>query len=247
MTDTLHAEMRKAWTTSTIWWLLLAAMGIVALGTYLSIALDDADGQALLTDDALRIAVHGASGGSILMAVAGVIGVAGEWRHGQASQTFMTVPRREKVLVAKAAVYGLIGLVYGAAASAVALVIAWAVYRAENVTFPFDSSVVWTAVLGIIAAAALMGLAGVGVGAISRNPLMGVVVTLVWFFALEPIVDSASSTVGRWFPGSASTALAAFPGDDQLSAGMAALALSAAALVLLGLGAAKFRTVDIIS
>lgn len=247
MTDTLRAETRKAATTSTIWWLLLAAMVIVALGTYLSIALGDAEGQALLTEDALRIAAHGASGGSILMAVAGAVGVAGEWRTGQASQTFMGTPRRERVLAAKAVVYAVIGLVYGAIASGVALAIAWVVYRSEGVAFPFGDSVVWISLAGVIAAAVLLGLLGVGIGAVIRNQVLAVVVTLVWFFVLEPIVGSASSAVGRWFPGSASTALAGFPGDDQLSAGVAAAVVGAAALALLALGTAKVKSADVTS
>jgi hypothetical protein len=140
-------------TTSTIWWILLAAMVIVALGTYLTVALGDTEGQALLSDDALREAIHGASGGSVLMAVAGVIGVAGEWRTGQANQTFMSTPRRERVLAAKAAVYTGVGLIFGVVASLVALPIAWAVYRAEGVTFPLDNAVVWTSLGGVIAPA----------------------------------------------------------------------------------------------
>jgi hypothetical protein len=247
MTDTLRSEARKALTTGTIWWLLLVAMVIVALGTYLTVALGDAEGQALLSDDALREAVHGASGGSVLMAVAGVIGVAGEWRTGQASQTFMSTPRRERVVVAKAVVYAGVGLIYGAVASLVALPLAWAVYRAEGVAFPLGDGAVWSALAGGVAAAVLLGLLGVGVGAMMRNQVLGVVVTLGWFFLLEPIIGSASASVGKWFPGGAAGALAAFPGDDQLSVGAAAAALAAAALVLLMLGTAKLRSADVAS
>jgi ABC-2 type transport system permease protein len=241
----LRSEARKAMTTSTIWWILLAAMVIVALGTYLTVALGDTEGQALLSDDALREAIHGASGGSVLKAVAGVIGVAGEWRTGQANQTFMSTPRRERVLAAKAAVYTGVGLIFGVVASLVALPIAWAVYRAEGVTFPLDNAVVWTSLGVALAAAVLLGLLGVGVGAILRNQVLGIVVTLGWFFLLEPIIGSASSAVGKWFPGSASSALAAFPGDDQLSVGAAAAVLASAALLLLMLGTAKLRSADV--
>jgi hypothetical protein len=97
----------------------------------------------------------------------------------------------------------------------------------------------------VFAAAVLLGLLGVGVGAILRNQVLGIVVTLGWFFLLEPIIGSASSAVGKWFPGSASSALAAFPGDDQLSVGAAAAVLASAALLLLMLGTAKLRSADV--
>ena len=55
------------------------------------IAADSSAG--MLTDRKLQEAMHGAAAGAILVIIAGIVGVAGDWRHGQASQVFLTTPR----------------------------------------------------------------------------------------------------------------------------------------------------------
>lgn len=247
MTDLLRSESRKAAASGSIWWMLLAAIGIVALGTFLSVALGDAEGSALLTDEALREAMHGAAGGSILMAAVGVIGVAGEWRTGQISQTFMSTPQRWKVVLAKTHVYAGIGLLYGTVAAAVGLAAAWGSYQGEDVVFPFDRAAVWFPLAGVVLSAALLGVIGVAVGALLRNQVLGLIVTLGWFFLVEPILGVLPDEVTRWFPGSAQAAVTGFPGDDQLAVVPAGLALTGVALLLLVIGTYVVRRSDVTS
>jgi ABC-2 type transport system permease protein len=222
----LTAEFHKARANPTIWWLLLVTAALGALSTYLVIALSDEEGAALLTDHSLQEAVHGASVGAILVAVAGIIGTAGEWRFGQATQTFLTTARRGRVVVAKAVVYAVVGLFYGVAASATALAAAWAAYRGEDLTLPFDRSAVWLTLAGVVLSAVLLAMLGVAIGAVVRNQVAAIVGALAWFFLVEPIVHTASVSVARWLPATASTAIARFPDEDLLSPGMAALVLS---------------------
>ncbi|QVQ53051.1 hypothetical protein J4H86_04400 [Spiractinospora alimapuensis] len=245
MITTLRSETRKVAATGTIWWLLLTAAGIVALGTFLAVGLSDAEGDALLTDNQLRETMHGAAGGSILMAAVGVIGIAGEWRTGQINQTLMSTPRRWWVVTSKAGVYGALGVVYGVVASGIALVAAWGSYRAENLVFPFDSAAVWYSLLGVVLAAAVFGVLGVAVGALVRNPVIGVVVALGWFLLIEPILASASTTLGRWLPGEASTALTGFPNSDLHTPQTAGVLFAGIAVGLLILGAAKVQRADV--
>lgn len=236
MSAVLRAEARKAVSNSTIWWLLLVAAGLGAISTYLVVALGDEEGAALLTEHELQEAVHGASVGSILVTVAGIIGMAGEWRFGQAGQTFLTTSRRWRVVGAKAAVYAGVGLLYGVAASITATAAAWGAYRTEDLTLPLDRSAVWLTLLGVVAGAVLLGLLGVAIGAVLRNQVVAIVLALGWFFLFEPIVYGASLSVGRWLPGTASTALARFPEDGNLSPGLAAVVLAGFVLVGLAFG-----------
>lgn len=242
---TLRSETRKVAATGTIWWLLLAAAGIVALGTFLAVGLGDAEGEALLTENALRETMHGAAGGSILMAAVGVIGIAGEWRTGQINQTLMSTPQRWQVVTSKAGVYSALGVVYGVVASAIALAAAWASYRAEGVVFPFDDSAVWFSLLGVVLAAAVFGVLGVAIGALLRNQVIGIVAALGWFLLVEPILASASTTVGRWLPGEASIALTGFPNPDLHTPQTAGLLFAGVALGLLLLGAMKVQRADV--
>jgi ABC-2 type transport system permease protein len=236
MSPLLHAELRKARATSVVWWLLLAAAGLGAVSTYLTIALGDAEGAALLTDSSLREAMHGASIGSILVAVAGIIGMAGEWRFGQASQTFLTTAQRWRVVRVKAIVYAGIGLLYGSVASAAATATAWGAYRGEGVALPLERSAVWLTLLGVITAAGLLALLGIAIGAVVRNQVIAIVATLAWFFLLEPLVYSASLSVARWLPGLASAALARMPEDGNLSPGQAAVVLAGIVAIGLAMG-----------
>lgn len=245
MITTLRSETRKVAATGTIWWLLLAAAGIVALGTFLAVGLSDAEGDALLTETSLRETVHGAAGGSILMAAVGVIGIAGEWRTGQINQTLMSTPQRWWVVTSKAGVYAALGVVYGVVASGIALLAAWVSYRAENLAFPFDSSAVWYSLLGVVLAAAVYGVLGVAIGALLRNQVIGIVVTMGWFLLIEPILSSASATLGRWLPGGASTALTGFPNPDLHTPQTAGLLFAGIALGFLALGVAKVQRADV--
>jgi ABC-2 type transport system permease protein len=236
MSPLLHAELRKVRATPVIWWLLLAAAALGAISTYLTVALSDAQGAALLTDSNVQEAMHGASIGSVLVAVAGIIGMAGEWRFGQVSQTFLTTAQRSLVVGAKAVVYTGIGLLYGVVASASATATAWGAYRGEGVTLPLERSAVWLTLLGVIAAAGLLALLGLAVGSVVRNQVIAIVATLAWFFLLEPVVYAASMSIARWLPGMASAALARMPEDGNLSPGLAAMVLAGIVAIGLALG-----------
>jgi ABC-2 type transport system permease protein len=222
----VRAEARKAAATPVNWLLLAVSTLLGALSTVLLVALADEEGAALLTDSKLQEAMHGASVGVILVAVAGAMGMAGDWRFGQADTAFLTSPRRWRVVRAKATVYAAVGAVFGAVVSTGALVGAGVAYGAEGLTFPLDRSAVWLTLLGVSSSAVLLAVLGVALGAIVRSPIVAVVGALAWFFLVEPVVFSASTAVARWLPGLAATGLGRAPEDALLSPGPAALVLA---------------------
>lgn len=235
MSALLRAELRKAAATPSLWWLLLGVAAIGVVGTLAPLIAFEGATEELLTDEKLQQAMHGAAAGAILVIVAGVILMAGEWRHGQATQSFLTTPVRSNVVAVKSIVSMGIGGVYGIAAGVASAATAWAWYRGEGVTLPFGRSAVWLTLVGCLAVSVLFGLLGVAVGAITRNQVGGIVGSLPWMALVEPALFAASPSVFRWLPGVASFSLRRQPNDDLLSVGPATaviLVVVAATLVL---------------
>lgn len=245
MSRLFATEIRKAGASTTTWLLLGITALVGALSTVLLVALADEDGAAMLTDARLQEAMHGASVGALLVVVAGCVAMAGDWRHGQSATTFLTEPRRSRVVVARAAVYAVVGLLYGLAVSAAAVAAATVAYRADGTTFPLDRSAVWLTLAGVTASAVLLGMLGVAIGAVARSPVVGVVGALAWFFMVEPILFEASTTVARWLPGMAATGLGRAPAEGMLAPGPAALVLAAAATAVLVVGTRLVERADV--
>ena len=216
MSRLLRAELRKVTATGMTWWLLLGTVAIGILGTLAPLIAVDGRPVDLLADDQVRGALHGASGGSILVIVAGIVGTAGEWRFGQASQAFLTTPRRWRVVAVKTVVYMVVGAVYGLAAAAAATATAAAWYDSKGLGLPFGRSSVWLTLVGCVVVAVLFGILGVAVGAIVRKQVPAIVVTLAWTVLAEPALFAAAPGVFRWLPGMAALSLRRQPSDDLL-------------------------------
>ena len=69
--------------------------------------------------------------------------------------------------------------------------------------------------LGLIAASAIWGALGVGVGAVVRSQVGAMIGTLVWFLIAEPLVGHLLSGVSPYLPGAALGAI--FEGSEDLS------------------------------
>jgi ABC-2 type transport system permease protein len=233
----LRSELLRVRATPTIWWLLLGTAAIGVLGTLAPLVALDDDPVALMTDDRLQGAMHGAAAGVTLVIVAGIIGMAGDWRFGQAIQTFLSTPRRLRVLAARAAVYAGVGAVFGVVAGAACAVTAWGWYRANDLALPLERSAVWLTLLGCLAVSMLFGILGVGIGAATRNQVAAIVGTLAWLTLVEQALFAAAPSVFRWLPGIASFALRRQPNDDLLSVAPAAAVLVAVTGAFLVAGA----------
>ena len=236
MRNTVRAELRKVLATPTIWWLLLGTVGIGIVGTLAPLIAANGTKAEFLTDRRLQEALHGAAAGSMLVLVAGIIGMAGEWRFGQASQTFLTTPQRWRVVLAKTGTYAGVGAVYGLVAGAASTATAAAWYRANDLSLPLGRSAVWLTLLGCLAVAVLFGVLGVAVGALARNQVVAIVAALGWMLLLEPALFAASAPVFRWLPGMASISLRRQPAEGLLPIGLASAVLVGVIVVALAVG-----------
>jgi ABC-2 type transport system permease protein len=234
MTALLRAEVRRLAATPTTWWLLLGTVGIGIVGTLAPLIATDAT-PARLTDAGLQEALHGAAAGGTLVLVAGILAMAGDWRHGQATQTFLTTPRRHRVVAARAISHLGLGTGFGIAAGAASTLTAWTWYRSEGFDLPLDRAAVWLTLAGCVTSAAAFGVLGVAIGGITRNQVGAIVGSLAWLILVEPALLAASPAVARWLPGIASLAVARQPAADLLPMGAAVAVLAAAVVVALAL------------
>ena len=174
----------------------------------------------------------------VLLLVLGIQFIAQEYRFGTIRATFTAVPDRRRLLLAKTA-FGIgVGLVTASVAVAGSLVVAAIVLNGEGRSIPFDTRLIET-IAGYLLIAGISVPLGIGVGAITRNPALGITAVLLDMFVLESLVTVfVSEDVGSVLPFTAS--FAAIPehgGGSGLSPwSVAVLVYAAWAIGLLVIG-----------
>lgn len=186
-------------------------MAITALYTSLSLAFSsDSDTWTLplTTIKGQRTLLSiGAGGGAPLAAVLGAIGLTSEFRHRTATATFLATPHRGRVVIAKLVAYAVAGAGYGVACTGVVLGITWPWLAAKDITLNLADGAPTLA--GVVAAVAVFGLLGVGLGSLVREQVATVVGLLIYLFVVEPILTGIGA-LDKWamyLPGSARSAL----------------------------------------
>lgn len=239
MTRLVHSELLKLRTTRTARVLLtLAAAGTAAL-VAIVLLLAGRPGQPALGPDALRLLVLVPAQPLTLAAlVLGVLGMAGELRHGTATSTFLVTPKRGRVVAAKLAAAAVTGLAMAAASSAAVLAVGLPWLRAKGIDVAIADAGVAARVAGLAVAVALYAVLGTGLGALLRNQVAAVVVGLLWWTqGVERVLTGILHQPGleRWLPKGAAAALTA-PGDGTLPMWAGALVFAAYGLGLALLG-----------
>jgi ABC-2 type transport system permease protein len=134
MTRLVRSELLKLRTTRTTRVLLaLAAAGTAALIAAV-LLLAGQPGQPALGPDALRqLVLVPAQPLTLAALVLGVLGMAGELRHGTATSTFLVTPERGRVVAAKLAAAAVTGLAMSLASSAAVLAVGLPWLRAKGI------------------------------------------------------------------------------------------------------------------
>lgn len=242
MIDLVAAEWLKLRTTRLLHGMLPAAV-LISLAAVAGVVVS-ADGRdALETTKGIRQVLSVTGAGAIIVLVVGIIISAGEYRHGTAADTFLTTPRRQRVLAAKLAVGAGVGLATGAVTSLASIGIASLLYSVEDAAFPFDDAEVWLTLAGTLAYTTLFAVLGVALGSLVRNQVLAVTGAFAWFAVVEHTLVNLVPDVGRWLPAAAGQAMVRTPLDSLLSplGGAAVLAAYGAAIALAGIRAEATR------
>jgi len=178
----------------------------------------------------------------ILAAILGVMLASGEYRHTNATLTYLATPRRGRVLTAKTVAAALVGFLYGILAGVVATGTALVFIAAHHDHVTLSTLTMIGHILGAGLGAALLAAIGVAIGSLIRAQVPGIIGTLVWCLVIESILGGSLTAIRPYLPYTVATTL----GGAKLGAGafgpgysvsnQHALSFVVAALALAALG-----------
>jgi ABC-2 type transport system permease protein len=234
---------------STIWTLLAAFIIVVGLGLAISA------GQAHERDhgrnfDPLLSSLGGTFLAQLAIGVLGVMMITGEYATGSSRSTFAAVPKRLPVLWAKAVVYAVVAFVVMTIAAFIAFFGGQGILSSKHLNVTLSDDGVLPRVFGSPFYLVLIGLMGLGLGAIIRSTaggiaaLVALVLILPIIFSLLP--SSVNDNVGPYLPGNAGQALFQLkPDDNALSPGAGVAVLVAWVAVVIAIGAVLLKRRDV--
>ena len=204
MRSLIRAEVLKLRTVRGPW-LVLAAGPLLVIAGISGLVVSGGD----LHDPATQAKALGHVGLTAIFALAfGILAVAGEYRHKTITDTYLSTPRRDRVILSKLVVYTLVGGLCGVLASAVGLATAAAWWAGKGASFSWSDARMWQTIGGSITWNAAFAAIGVGLGALIRNLAGAIAVALAWLALIEGILSQlVGSSLSRWLPFNAGLAL----------------------------------------
>lgn len=231
------SELAKLTTTRAARWLIVSAALLAALAISGVVAGGVAQDE-LATETGLRTVLGHGGLGALLVLVLGILASAGEFRHGTVVDTFLTEPRRTRVVGAKLLTGALVGVATGLLLALTTATTTGIWYAAKDVPLDLASAPVVRSLVGIVLWAALYAAIGVAFGSIIHTPAAAIVSIVVWLFVVETAISGLVSEVGRWLPATAAATLGyapGFPGEPLLpQAGAGVVLLGWAGLATVG-------------
>ena len=211
---------------STRWSLLVAfvlTIGIAALAcTVVAHHWPQMSPQDRASFHPLEVNLAGVQIAQLAIGVLGVLVITGEYSTGMIRATMAAVPRRLPVLWAKALVFGAVTLALFVPSVLAAFFAGQAILSRRHVNVGIGDPGVARVVLGAALYLTVIGLFGLGLGAIVRNTAGGIATFAGILFVLPPLMNvlptSWNDAASPYLPLNAGEALLALPrGDNQLA------------------------------
>lgn len=236
-----RAELLKVRTTRTVLGLLAGMAALLVLIVVVNIA--GSDKEDLEGTEGLRTVLTIGGTGYVFTLCLGVIGMAGEYRHGTIGHLFVAAPQRWQIVVAKVVSYAIAGAVFGAMAVLLVFSIGAAGLSIKDVDVRMDGALPPKVALGTVLACSLAAVIGVGLAALVKEQVVALMIGVGWTLVIDTFLSAAVPEVNKYFPGGAITALLRQSTDNVLSQGLAVLLLAgyAAAFAIAGTLVAQRR------
>jgi ABC-2 type transport system permease protein len=200
----IYSEFRKL-TTIRSPWLLLAAGPLVVVAGVAGLVMSGGNVRDPATQSKALAHVGLAA---IFTLVFGILAVAGEYRDGTITDTYLSFPARGRVLAAKLAVYSLAGAGAGLVSSLAAITAVAAWWSAKGSTLHLSAADTWSTLGGGVGVNVAFAAIGVSIGALIRNLAGAIAASLAWIALIEGIAGQlVGSGLARWLPFYASQAL----------------------------------------
>jgi len=209
--DVLRSEAGKLRSVRSTYWTLFAAVAFnIAFAALEAVFLPDrlsAGDKATL--DGVRVSLGGSHLSQIAIGVLGVLVISSEYTTGLIRSTLSAVPRRKVLLAAKATVFAATAFLVGTAASFAAYLVFQALLTGDSLRSSIGDPGVVRALVGGGLYLTVLGLLGLGLGAIAA--LLGLLFVPQILVQLLPEVWRTS--VGRYVPMQAGSQIFAQRGE----------------------------------
>lgn len=250
MTTLVRAELRKLTTTKLWLWMLILGLAMTGATTSAAIGFAEPGPLGLNTVAGQRTVFAQATATLVVVGILGIIAITGEFVHQTATPTFLTVPRRGRVVVAKLLTYAAAGLGYATACTAVVLAVALPWLAAKDVAVVLTGTDLARTLLGVALEVALYAVLGVAIGCLVRHQIAAIVGFVVYIFVIGPILTGvhATSDVAQYLPYQAGNALGRLTSSTDVAmlgqtAGGLTLLVWALALAIVGTRVAVRRDI----
>ncbi|HUZ09267.1 MAG TPA: hypothetical protein VMU76_03780 [Acidimicrobiales bacterium] len=207
--DVVRSEWTKIWTVrSTPFALLVAAVLGVGLGAAISAAASNHYATADLAErirwDPTAISLSGLAIAQLAIVILGILVVTSEYSTGMIRTSLTAVPRRGRLLIAKAGIYTAVVLVVGEALGFVSFLVGQAIITGHAPDATLGQPGVLRAVVGAGLYLAALGLLGVAVGALLRHSAAAISTVVALLFVLpgvaQALPDSWRHPVVEYWP-----------------------------------------------
>ena len=200
----IGAVVRSEWTkfrsvrstTVSLLVMVVLIVGLGALSTALTTANWSSTGPAdRLTFDPTNRSLVGILFGQLAIGVLGVLVISAEYGTGTIRATFAAVPRRPMVLMAKAVVFGAVGLLVSEVTAFAAFFVGQSLLTGATPHAVLSQPDVLRAVVGSGLYLAVLGLFGLGIAAIVRHTAGGIATFVGLLLVLPLIVEALPSSI----------------------------------------------------
>jgi ABC-2 type transport system permease protein len=224
-------EWIKLRSLRSTWW-TLAVTAAAATGIGIAVGLNTENASGDLTNNALA----GIAPGLLFAGVLGVLALTSEYTFGMIRATLTAIPNRRLLLAAKATVFGAVTLATGEATAFIAFFAGGASLRHGIAAPALTQPGVLQAVVLSGTGFGLIGLIGLGLGAIVRHTPAAIAVLVGGVYVVAQFIGGITGTAAPYIPISIVANSLATTRNPMLSpwAGLGLLCLYAA--VLLGTG-----------
>jgi hypothetical protein len=215
-------------------WVTLAISVAGALGVAIAVGVNSKTASEDLTNNVLA----GVALGLLTVGVLGVLVMTGEYSSGMIRATLAAAPNRPRLLAAKAAVFGALALAVGEVAAFISFFAGGLALRHGLHLPALSQPGVLRAVVLAGAGYCLIGLIGLGIGAIVRHSPVAIAILVGGVYVAAQLLGAVAKPVIPYLPIAIvgnSLSSVRLP-DHALSpwAGLGMLALYAAAAILIG-------------
>jgi hypothetical protein len=182
---------------------------------------------------------------SLPLAIFGLVGATGEYRHQTLAPALLVAPGRIRLLLARTIAYAVTGALIGVAMLGLTFVVGIPLLAGTKGPDLATADYVRLGIGGVVGAA-LSAALGVGIGTLVRNQVAAVVGFVVYLFIAEPLVSLLSDTASKYSLGQVQTAVAGSQGGELLPWGLALLVLVGWAAVAVTGGAVADSGRDVV-